>query len=185
MVNPLVQALADRVGVKIAPRTCGGYPINIPVFDGQSIATHWLHVELHPETDQIIGDTQIPLSDHDFLHEIGHFLAAHPEQRDLPEYGLGALAFNTYHFYDACPEVVDYKEGQIQERISQLLSIFWGKALGLSWTLSENPGFSSSWEDYAERKAKEWAKEAFPKFGDPTERFHNLIHRNSYLPERP
>lgn len=135
-MNSKVQQIADHFGVKLAYRSAR----NSHVFDGKSIATCGGS-----------GVHERQFSDHNLLHEIAHYAVAAPEQRDLPEYGLGyaAIAGETY-----VPNVVDMSrnvvESTIQEFMVQLLCVLWGRAYDISSTLSDEPGeiLCSNWDNY-------------------------------------
>lgn len=148
-MHPAVQGLADRYGIKLSSRVCGGFDLNQPCWNGEDLATRWLDVTGYIWSEPT-ACAAVPMSDHDILHEIGHWVAAAPEQRDLPEYGLGALVFSTFHFADKCPEVVDEDEGRTQEFLTWLLCIYWGKKYNLSPVSSEelNVPIYVSWDAY-------------------------------------
>lgn len=74
-MNPNLLLLSRMVGVPLSERETS----DSHIFDGQSIATRYN------------GNT---LDDAAILHEICHFMAAKPEQRDLPEFGLGHIAYS-------------------------------------------------------------------------------------------
>jgi hypothetical protein len=155
-VHKIVMALANHYGIALSERACGGDDLNQPVWNGHNLATLHCLAE-YDDDEQIINREYRDLSDHDLLHEIGHWIIAAPEQRDLPEYGLGALAFTTYHFYHSCPEVVDHREAQVQEMMTQLFSVWMGERHGVSVFMSDYVQWSQSltWESYLEYKIKE------------------------------
>lgn len=133
-----VLRIATHFGVRIANRSA----TNNHIFDGKTIATYggW------PQRQTF--------SDHDLLHEIGHFVAASPEQRDLPEYGLGSVV-DAGELY--CTNVVDWEEGDTQEYMTQFLSVFWGMTYNISPHLSEGTpeGYADTWEHYLHNKIRE------------------------------
>ena len=154
-MHPVIQQLAQRYGIVLEDRCCGGHDLKQPVWNGKTLATKHLQAKYDSITDQY-QFSEVPLSDHDFLHEIGHWVVAAPEQKDLPEYGLGAVAFSTYHFAHECPEVVDHKEATIQEFLTQLLCVYWGKKYNLSHLLSSEPEWDiGSWDNYLNYKIRE------------------------------
>lgn len=118
-MHSMIQRLLEANKIQVSSRVCGGDPIFQPVWNGQDLALYWLKAEYNND-DQVISTENIPLSDHDLLHEIAHWIAAAPEQRDLPEYGLGPIAFQTYHI-DNIPSVVDSEESSVQEHLCWLL----------------------------------------------------------------
>lgn len=158
-MSPEIQRLADQFGIQLEDRCCGGHDLKQPVWNGKTLATKHLRVK-YDGRDEVVSRWEEPLSDHDFLHEIGHWLAAFPEQKDLSEYGLGAVAFSTYHFYHECPTIVDKDEAGIQEFLAQLLSIHWGQKYNLSPKLSSEPTteITTSWETYLSYKIQESIK---------------------------
>lgn len=94
------------------------------------------------------------MSEHDILHEVAHWVVARPEQRDLPEFGLGSLGS------DQAPLVVDPDEADTQEKAACLLSAMWAVHYGIldptigrvyfeNWTeyvKCSARGVSNSWE---------------------------------------
>jgi hypothetical protein len=135
-MNPKVQQLANHFGVKLAYRSATGSH----VFDGKSIAM----------SGGSTGTYRRDFSDHDLLHDIAHYAVASPEQRDLPEYGLG-IARIAGEIY--VPNVVDISgiaEATIQEFMVQLLCVLWGRAYGISPELSATPNdpLLLSWDTY-------------------------------------
>ena len=146
-MHPKVLALSRHFGVPIKERGC----VFHHVFDGKSIATHGSKGEF---------------TDHDLLHEIAHFVVAAPEQRDLPEYGLGYAAIAgelptvcVVYDYDGPHTPYTYtrdNEGTIQEMMVQLLCIKWGMAYDINPKLSEDKGkdnpLTQNWETYHQKK---------------------------------
>ena len=147
MTNPKLIALAERAGTKIEERdTTDGH-----VFDGATIGTYYYKLVYDHKTDSVTPTGQsIRLTDHALLHEIAHFMVAAPEQRDLPEFGLGYVAI---YSQEVTPAVVDYEESELQELATQLLCMFFGSRIGIS---PELPDMScESWEDYWDLKKLE------------------------------
>ncbi len=153
-MHPTIQKIADHFGVVLSERSCSAFfPLNFPdhdaldrdvqqeyVFDGTTTATKGLHG---------------PMTDHDILHEIMHYAVAAPEQRDLPEYGLGTAFFNGSSYV---VDVVDSDEAQVQEVMVQYLCIRWGSTLGVSSKLSAEEGNwdgDVSWAAYLDYKSAE------------------------------
>lgn len=157
MISPILLQLADRVGVRIQDR-----PINKSYyFDGKSIATHYFKTTWSDDIDDYIIDPtkRIDLLDHDILHEICHFIVASPEQRDLPEFGLGNVGLGCYDRIPA-PQVMDLNDSQaencnIQEFTTQMLCVLLGRRLGISVDLAESKGYASSWDEYEKKKLLE------------------------------
>jgi hypothetical protein len=107
--------------------------------------------------------------DHDNLHEIGHFIAAHPEQRLFPEYGLelgivdlgawgtpeeGFRSLSGILNYDSIlylgDGLVDPFEQKIQEFLAQKIAIFFGISLDFlsAKLLHEKTGPWDTWIGY-------------------------------------
>lgn len=145
-MHPSIQFLADHYGVKLRDRSA----TDSFVFDGESIATHWHHQEWDDDCKKVLFRERMEMSDHDLLHEIGHFVAAAPEQRDLPEYGMMPIA----HLYDydasmlPADGVVDVPEMNIQEHMAQMLCVMWGNRYGLSIEFSEERIKPKTWDEY-------------------------------------
>lgn len=165
MIHPAIYELADRYGVKIEDRDA----TKSWIFDGKSIATYY--------TNPHKMSRSVRFTDHDILHEIGHYVAAKPEQKDLPEYGLspgivvpyvfggpgGPFMDEDFNFiYHQATKyyeegVVDDSEQETQEQMAQLLSCVWGKQYGLSVALSESSDplgdlSNLSWKEYLQYK---------------------------------
>lgn len=160
-MHPSVKKLLEKYQIPVSDRVCGGVPVLQPVWNGSDLATQWVKTCWDDQGgEEIYSTTNIPLSDHDLLHEIAHWVAAAPEQRDLPEYGLGAIAFQTYHIGEvALPDVVGGEEGCIQEMLCWLLCCYWGTKYQIDPFLSESPGYASSWEDYLITKIDSFLKD--------------------------
>lgn len=151
-----VKALFEKYQIPVSDRVCGGEPILQPVWNGMDLALFWCKTKWNRETDVIDSTEYIPLSDHDLLHEIAHWVVAAPEQRDLPEYGLGAVAYNTYHIGEVkLPDVVGSDEGSIQERLCWFVCCYWGMKHHISSVLSAEPGYAPTWEVYLNHKIQE------------------------------
>lgn len=155
MLNPNVLRMAKILGVKIEDRAIN----NSYLFDGKSIGTHFYHCQWvgngiinsygFEEEDlvRIEGLAPIYLTDHDIMHDVLHYVCAAPEQRDLPEFGLGYVG----GMYQECVvEVVDTDEANKQEGIVQLLCCYFGTKFGL------HPRFCVAGTDPEYRKLKSW-----------------------------
>lgn len=85
MAHPKLVSLAKELGMSLSDRSCtDGY-----LWDGESLALNRGVYDY--ETDTIVETKPIP--DDQIAHEIGHWLAATPEERSFPEYGcmMGTL----------------------------------------------------------------------------------------------
>ncbi len=163
MFSPAVLQLAKNLGANLSERDAhASY-----AFDGQTIATHKRRY-LDDDLYEIV-----PLTDHDILHELGHWVMAEECQRDLPEFGLalgvaiaaygppggefldlyGNIRSNVYQ--GAFEGVVDKGEQDIQEQGAQLLSSYWGRSLGVGVDMASDPGFFRDWNHYDFYKTKE------------------------------
>jgi len=133
-----VRDLAARHGVSLRNQLTWRKQI----YDGKGIALWWYN----RNRKQVL-----PLSDHDIAHDIAHHVVAAPEQRDLPEYGLGnpfAVFGETFTV-----RVVDDEECEIQEYLAQRLTCLWGQRYGFQFLLSSEPGWEiRSWEEYGAYK---------------------------------
>ena len=103
-VTPLLRDLARCAGVQLSYRS--------PLDEGCYFDGTFVHC----------GGT---MSEHDVLHEIAHALVAQPEQRDLPEFGLGSLGSGDI------PRVVNFDDAWIQEFAAGLLSALLGRRYGI------------------------------------------------------
>ena len=177
-MHPIIQNLADRFGAKLSDRIAvyvdKGFPTNLfqwsgAYYDGKSIATriqHWKLQETGKKDrfgdDELIAvPTQIQEKDnHSLMHEIAHYVIASKEQRELPEYGLGTVAYGLPlgeteknwmgpDYSHSIPAVVDERESDIQEKMAQLLCIHWGKQYGVSPHMSDYKG---TWDQYFDLK---------------------------------
>lgn len=150
-MNPIIPQLAARFGVKLSNRVSWSVEKGLPKgftndkahYDGQTIAT----------VIRLNNGTVCHKDDHSLMHEIAHYAVAKEEQRDLPEFGLGTVAYGlpfgeTDWGYDAIPSVVEQKESDIQEKVAQLLCIHWGKLYGISPRMVENPDYVQGWDHY-------------------------------------
>jgi hypothetical protein len=167
-MHPIIIPLAKHFGTKIENRNC----FENHIYDGKTIAMFGSK-----------GGKPLVFSDHDLLHEIAHFAVAAPEQRDLPEYGVGN-AYQAGEIYT--PSVVDSKkidptfyedsdfqcedfgeEGQTQEAMVQFLCAKWGIHYNVSPVLSgEDPEkfpVSSTWESYLDYKL-DWLSKNQPEY---------------------
>lgn len=141
-MNPNLLLLSRMVGVPLSERETS----DSHIFDGQSIATRYN------------GNT---LDDAAILHEICHFMAAKPEQRDLPEFGLGYIAqFGQLYVVQVIEDDLSsfkYTESNLQEAVTQMLCVYLGKRFNISSILNEDPEYSSSWDVYLNNKTKEFS----------------------------
>lgn len=153
-MHPSLSILANKAGVQLTHR----WTENSFIFDGESIAL-WIRPEEY-------------LDDSAILHEICHYMAAHPEQRDLPEYGLSNLALPYKQEY--CPQVVDEDECFLQESITQMLCIYYGQKYNISPVISAEPDYVSTWEEYLSLKLKEM-KDFFINFWEVFGRVVEII----------
>jgi len=159
-MDPRLRKLAEQVGIRIEERSCD----RDFLFDGETLATHfypceWVGTgkfsEWGTEEEDFVrrkDSDPVYLSDHDFLHEIMHYLVAAPEQLDLQEYGLG---YTGSYNQEYCPDVADAEEAYLQEKTVQLLCCYVGSRLGLRVDLIDAPGWDgcSSWPAYYEAKS--------------------------------
>lgn len=152
-MHPVIQKLADHFGVILSDRVCNSvwneekldYERADHLFDGKTIAKH---------------SRWGTLTDHDLMHEIAHFVCASPEQRDLPEYGLGYVVI---HGQSYVPNVVDMdshmQESNIQEMMTQFLCMKWGMAYGIPTAMAEESysgfNYAKDWDHYFELKMQE------------------------------
>lgn len=141
-MHRIIPHLAKAAGVRLSSRHCvGGH-----VFDGESIALN-----------SAIG----LLDDHSIMHEIGHYVAAAPEQRDLPNYGLGMywrgkLQHTTSDNVVDLNWLKDSSESDTQEFMAQMLCVYWGTRYNVSTFFKEDPGFHcKDWETYLRYKIDE------------------------------
>jgi hypothetical protein len=170
MVSSAVINLANNLGASLSERVAH----DSYLFDGKTIALYGRRYlnrkrfggRLGLNVDEVDPVEMVPFSDHDILHELGHWVMAEECQKDLPEYGLtigiAALAFgprggefltetgklrdNIYP--DALMGVVDRDEADIQDCGAQLLSSYWGRTLNISVSLSSEPNFFRDWDHY-------------------------------------
>jgi hypothetical protein len=136
-MHPKIMELATQYGVVFSDRDATGDYL----YDGKTIA---------------IRNQRGMFLDHDLLHEVVHFIIAAPEQKDLPEYGLGTSASNQCSL--ETPNVVDNdmlgEEASIQESMVQFMCIKWGMQYSISPKLQE--GYDApSWHHYWELKEME------------------------------
>ncbi len=131
-IHPAICDLANNAGVKLANRLVS----RSHVFDGETIGLWWYN-----QTLKIC----FPLSDHEILHEVCHYIVADQCQKDLPEYGLGSVGSMGQKY---CPRVVDIFDSEMQEFAVQILCIRYGRRHGISHLLGEMPTYCKSWDDY-------------------------------------
>ena len=174
MLHEAVINLAHQLGAKLADRNAS----ESWMYDGHSIAL-WKHTPSGPDYCDIYR--RVDFTEHDILHELGHYVAAAPEQRDLPEYGLewglvvsdalgprdgtyrspdGSVLFECSSYkgrWNLMSLVLDKEEEEIQEFMAQQFCILVGARLGLSPLLSlgiKHDCFNS-WDSYRLFKEKE------------------------------
>lgn len=122
------------------------------IYDSKSIA-----LKKHPKNfGRIFGEDfdeleEIIYTDHDILHEIGHYVAAHPDQLLFPEYGLPPGLVDNYalgpfggEFRDIngipkhenlegiCDGLIPDIEQNKQEFVAQLFCLHFGPKLQIS-----------------------------------------------------
>ncbi len=103
------------------------YP-GTPYYDGKDIATR---------------REDLPMTEHEVLHEIAHWVVASDDQRRLPEYGLGYIALKYQaNSVPVLPEGV----GGTQEMITWVFCLLIGREFGLSPALPDLPVIS--WDEY-------------------------------------
>lgn len=119
------------------------------VYDGDSISTY--------------EDYKKPYTDHDILHEIGHYVAAHPDQLLFPEYGLQLGVVDFYAFGPIASEfrdktgkliwenikpvqngLINFEEQQKQEQVAWLFGIHYGPILNLKANTKDYENYT--WE---------------------------------------
>lgn len=103
---------------------------------------------------------------HDILHEIGHFIVAHPEQLLFPEYALsiGVVDSDSYgtvkdglrnangtlnlkYTMQISNGLIAIEEQEKQEFLSQLICIFLGKKFNYSANFLSEP-IQNEWDEY-------------------------------------
>lgn len=147
-IHPEIRALCAHVGMRLANR----HTWRKPIWDGETLGTFFYN--------RFVKQF-MPLADHDLLHEVCHFMIAAPEQRDLPEYGLGYVAaFGGSQAYN--PNVVDDfgHESEMQEMSCWVLACMLGPSMGITPLLcdqrkgmwSESTG---TWSTYFQYKLDE------------------------------
>lgn len=134
--------LAKHYGVEFSERSCSGDSI----YDGKTIAMH---------------SHKGPLSDHDLLHEVCHYIVASDKQRSLREYGLGYTASWRTQYAPSDSDLNPWtnNESEIQEKMAQFLSVKFGQAYEIPVALSEEPDYATSWEQYLDMKLPELSAE--------------------------
>ncbi len=159
-MHPAIQILADKYGVKLSNRVCGGYDLQEPCFNGKDIATREIRLfDAMGEKTYCFGREgayrqAFPLSDHDILHEIAHYAVASKEQRMLPEYGLGSILPGIFDD-SILLATINEEEADIQEALAQLLCCYWGEKYNINPSLSGSKGYASTWDEYLLKKAVE------------------------------
>jgi hypothetical protein len=164
-LHPAVEMLAGRYGVGLLSKLIWRKHI----YDGKNVRLWWYG---RLEKRAIKGLT--PLSDHDVAHEVAHFVAAAPEQRDLPEFGLGYGALYGQAFVW---DVVDKDEAEIQEMLAQLICMHWGRKYNFGAIMSDEPEYVWTWDDYEQIKRKEHSEDDHSAAREKAarERFETLL----------
>jgi hypothetical protein len=166
-MNPTIQKLAEKLGTQIVDRDA----FETWMFDGKTLANHyWVRPMDPPGTPYYFEPYVVHYDDVSLLHELGHWQAAKPEQKDLPEFGLaigiadgagygpkggeyrrndGTLRDISSNIYDG---LVDQEEQEIQESMAQLFSIFWGQRYGFHFHMKNWKVGPQSWKFYFEYK---------------------------------
>lgn len=148
-MHPAIKILAERYVVQLSDRVSYYVfePKNyiLPTYDGQTLSTQHLKY----------GKVE-SIPDIDLLHEIGHYVAASQEQRDLPEYGLGTQVYGRKLKVNCIPAIIDKKESEIQEFLASFLAILWGRAYGI-----KPASYRGDWNDefWPHLLRTEWEKE--------------------------
>lgn len=158
-----------------------GFPIKL---ENRRSSDSWTY---NGDSIAIFRDTK-RYTDHDILHEIGHYLAATPDQRLFPEFGLAlgiadGMAWGlpsdglrnqdgVLHF-DFCKQIADglisSHEQNIQEFLAQKIAIFFGRFLNCAADLLEES--FNSWDDYESMKENSWKDD----FEEIQERFCKIL----------
>lgn len=118
-------------------------------FDGKSLSTKM----------KLLNDRIVKFNDHYYIHEIGHWLFASEEQRNLSDFGfvqpgqyLGS-SLNHYisleeHDPQYLPTDSEHIEAYTQEVLAQLFSIYVGKKYKLKAQFYTNQDQLFSWHNY-------------------------------------
>lgn len=173
MTHPEVIEISKKLGLPIVERDSW----ETWMFDGRTLANHRCVTDCFDENGQITTpfSTRIYYEYTALLHELGHFLAAASDQRDLPEFGLmmgresgygygpyggefrnldGTLRYSPGNLiFRTMGGLVDSPEDHIQEKIAQLLTIYWAGKYNIPCIHSEWPAMDS-WDKYFEYKFK-------------------------------
>lgn len=173
MYSPVVKAIADHYGITIADRVCGGGNILKPCYDGTTIASQWCEFSRNYDQGGRCSFTQriVDLTDHDLLHEIAHWVVGEPEQRTIPDFGMGPVVFGTSDIFTQQVEI-GYHERLQQEMTCWLVGEHWGRRHNLPATLSFEPSYAPSWDEFQQKKAEqgkqfgEWWVRAHKKFNE-------------------
>lgn len=196
-MHPMIQVLADRYGIKLSDRVAADTDRGMPdwftydqaLYNGKDLATRvqrwkiqytgndeWDHLE-----ERSIQTVVESMTDHEIMHDIGHYVAASAEQKDLPEFGLGTTIYgkslNDENDSDwgkmAVPAVVEEQEGRIQEYMATLLSIKWGRQYGINPDLTSSKMLPNmTWDEYEAMKFQECQHYTF-KYGE-VERYDGI-----------
>lgn len=178
ILNKIIRCLNEYdICVKFENRNSS----NSWVYNGRSIALY-----------SDVGD----FLEHDHLHEIGHYIVAHPDQRLFPEYGLtfgivdlgawgeigeGYRLKNGNLDYDAVfylrEGLVNLYEQEIQEFLAQKIAIFFGKECNFpsAKLLGERPGPWDTWPGYEDMKKQELYKKDSIFQEEVNDRFHIFL----------
>jgi len=168
-MHSVLQHLSQKLNVPIVERDA----LETWAFDGQNIANHWMDPPYQgtPPWSEDYPGARIDYTTAELLHELAHYFAAAPEQRDLPEYGLAmgiakgsGYGPNGGEFRDAegrlrgystamsaLMGLVDHYESEVQERLTWLLTIYWGKKYNIPCDFSDWK-VPFSWDDYYQFK---------------------------------
>lgn len=142
-------------------------------YDGDSIAL-MKHGKIEKEGE--IYD-EVNYTEHDILHEIAHWIVASNEQRLFPEYGLALgivdqYALGTYkdgirdqngiltseaYSSDIFDGFLDKEEQELQEFVTQKITIFLGRLFNVESNLSDWKG---TWDQYEDFKQDSLNKES-------------------------
>lgn len=150
-LSPQVRNFAKLIGVPLARR----HVFRRYVWDGETLGTFFYDRK---------SRGFLPISDHSILHELCHYVVAAPEQRDLPEYGLGSVYSMRNQTRKTVVVVGDpaaefaNNESERQEVLTQHLCMILGPLFNISPVFSETPDWSGGkcWKDYEEEKRKDF-----------------------------
>lgn len=164
--HPYIYQLSAQIGVPVADRAID----NTYFFDGRTIGTFWSRYSWDEKKGDYTNTGRVSyFLDHDILHELVHWMVATPEQRDLPEFGLGtphlpgsqmSFAENVLDSWmrEKGSGPIRFPQGDEQEIVTQLVCCFLGSKHGISSQLSgetEDWAPGKSWVSYLEYKNEE------------------------------